>query len=143
MKKILLAVDGSDSCNKATLKASELAKMSGAEVTILNVIEDHINIQISNKNEVENIVKHHAQLKEESSSIVKGCANHFKDVPQKINTIQKEGIPSEVICKTAEEEEFDLVVVADMGRTAFKKFMLGSTTEKVVRHCKTSVLIVK
>lgn len=41
------------------------------------------------------------------------------------------------------EEEFDLVAMTTHGRTGIAHMLLGSTTEKVVRHAKTSVLTLR
>ena len=58
--------------------------------------------------------------------------------------VVKEGnYPAEDICKYADENNFDLLVIADKGDEKLKDKLLGSTTEKIVRKSKTSVLVVK
>jgi len=54
-----------------------------------------------------------------------------------------EGNPAEKICQVAEEEDYDMIVVADKGLGGIKRFFLGSISDKVVRHANTSVLVVK
>lgn len=126
MKKILIGVDGSDNSKKAAKKAAELFGYD-AEITLINVIEsavkeDHIK-EITQKN-----------LEKE--------ANFFKEKGLKVNIEIHYGHPAEMICQTAEKDNYDLIVLADK-REGIKRFLLGSTSDKVVRHAKTSVLIVK
>jgi len=62
----------------------------------------------------------------------------------KTKRVVKEGnYPAEDIVEYADENDFDLLVIADKGSKKLKDKLLGSTTEKIVRHAKTSVLVVK
>ena len=143
MKKILLAVDGSDSCNKAVTSVVELSYLiDDMEITVLNVVEDVVSPQTINKKEIKQEFERHKKYEETSQEIVQSCANNFNE-ECKVRRIVREGNPSTEICKVADEGDYDLVVVADMGRSAIKKFLLGSTTERVVKHCNKSVMVVK
>ncbi len=53
------------------------------------------------------------------------------------------GIPHQVICEAAQKWDADLVVIATHGYTGLRRFFLGSTTEKVVRHAPCPVLVVR
>ena len=53
------------------------------------------------------------------------------------------GLPFQVICDTARGEDADLLVVATHGYTGLRRFFLGSTAEKVVRHAPCPVLVVR
>ena len=43
MKKILVAVDGSENSRKAILKTKELAKLNSSDVVLLHVVNDVMN----------------------------------------------------------------------------------------------------
>lgn len=45
------------------------------------------------------------------------------------------------IIQAVEELDVDLVMVGSHGRTGFKRLMLGSVAEKIVRNCPTSVIV--
>ncbi|MEM9701457.1 MAG: universal stress protein [Planctomycetota bacterium] len=47
----------------------------------------------------------------------------------------------EAICKKAESADVDLAVVADRGHGLFTRFLMGSTSRFVLRHCKKSILV--
>jgi universal stress protein A len=61
----------------------------------------------------------------------------------KIATLQRPGVPYEEIVNVATELAVDLVVIATHGYTALKHFLLGSTTERVVRLAPCPVLVVR
>ncbi|MDZ7671916.1 MAG: universal stress protein [Halanaerobiales bacterium] len=48
-----------------------------------------------------------------------------------------------MICEYAENNGFDIIVLADKGIGGVKRFFLGSISDKVLRHAKVSVLVVK
>lgn len=143
MEKILLAVDGSDSCNKAVVKTNELAEKLNAEVTVLTVVERYMSPEIYSKFEAEKEIAEDKDLEKKGEEVVDSCINIFANNKLNIKKLVKKGRPAEVICQEADAGDYDLIILADLGRNAVKKFLLGSTTEKVVRHAKTSVLVVK
>jgi len=66
-----------------------------------------------------------------------------EDEPQiEITLVSKEGSPADVVLKTIEEEDIDLVVMGTSGKHGLDRFLLGSVTEKVVRSAKCPVLAV-
>lgn len=143
MKKILLAVDGSESCNKAVAETNDLAQKLGAEVTVLTVVEGYVTPELYSQSDAEKVVAKQKNMVKNGEKVVDSCVNIFNNKSLQINKMVKKGSPAEVICQTAEAEGYDLIVVADKGQNAIRRFLLGSTTEKVVRHAPTSVLVVK
>lgn len=150
LKKILVAVDGSESCYKVAKKAEDLALLCRSSVTFLTVIDSKFKLITSE----EQLEKHdrftEQQIRETKQSlnkckeIYKGCESSLESegLETKRDVIQGQN-PALNICEYAEKNEFDLIVIADKGRSYVKKFLLGSTTEKVVRHSNVSVLVVK
>lgn len=83
------------------------------------------------------------EVKEQGRKIVDRAADLFEERGIKIDKIVRSGSPADIICDYAEENNSDLIVVADKGLGGVKRFLLGSISDKVVRHAKTSVLVVK
>lgn len=52
------------------------------------------------------------------------------------------GVPWEVICRTADEENADLIIIGSHGYSGIDK-LLGTTAARVVNHTKRSVLVVR
>jgi len=53
------------------------------------------------------------------------------------------GTPYERIVEIAKSESADLIVIATHGYTGLKRFFMGSTAERVVRHAPCPVLVVR
>jgi universal stress protein A len=52
------------------------------------------------------------------------------------------GEPFHDICRIAEEEQIDLIVMGTHGRTGIRHALLGSVAERVMRHSPCPVLVV-
>ena len=68
------------------------------------------------------------------------CQGHCKHV--NIIPILKEGKPVDVILKTAEEEGVDQIIMGKSGKHGIEKFIIGSTTDRVVRRAKVPVNVI-
>lgn len=60
-----------------------------------------------------------------------------------IHTTTTIGNPALEVARFAEATEADVVVVASHGRTGLARVALGSVAERIVRHCKCPVLVIK
>lgn len=54
----------------------------------------------------------------------------------------RKGKPEDVILKTAEEEGVDQIIMGKSGKHGLERFIMGSTTERVVRKAKIPVNII-
>ncbi|MEC9490951.1 MAG: universal stress protein [Halanaerobiales bacterium] len=153
MKKILVAVDGSQSAQKAAQKAAELAEDLNAEVTLIHVYTESAEIPVNQFNEVasylsaetlENIMEQQEDtIKEKRQRILDDDAEFFEEKGIKPDKVLLHGDPADTVCDYAEENDFELIVVADKGHGKVERFLLGSISDKIVRHAKTSVMVVK
>lgn len=145
-KKILLPTDGSENAIKAGEYAISLADMSGAEITILNVVDtSYLNaipqpevresVDEELRNDMNNAVKKFKETIEENQ-----CNGTCKNINFKV--ILKEGNPSDIILKTIDEENTDQVVMGKSGKQGLEKFLLGRTTDKVVKESKVPVNVI-
>jgi len=53
------------------------------------------------------------------------------------------GNPAQAIVGLAEKESIDLIVMGTHGRTGFRRALMGSVSEAVVRHAKCPVLTIR
>ena len=149
MEKILVAVDGSPSSFEAAKKAALIAGSLNADVTLINVITDSINSPsnvLSSSLPMEQLQEimdqEERKLKEKSQKILDDAAVYFEEKGLEVKTVIQYSNPADKICDYAESERFDLIVLADKGH-GVKRFLLGSISDKVVRHADVSVLVVK
>lgn len=143
-KKILLPTDGSEFANKAAEHAIWIAGASGAEIIALNVIETSSLVGLPAE---DLIVRIKDMLKEEGRLALEhifemASKESLDDGDLKVTLKTKEGSPADVILRTIEDENIDLVVIGTSGKHGLDRFLLGSVTEKVVRSAKCPVLAV-
>jgi nucleotide-binding universal stress UspA family protein len=55
----------------------------------------------------------------------------------------RKGDPPEEILRAASDEQVDVIAMSTHGYSGFKRFMLGSVAEKVVRHAERPVFLVR
>lgn len=126
MRRIMVAVDGSDKSLQSAEKTAQLMAPE-SEITLINVIPEAVKEEQINE-KIEEMMARAAVYFEERDFIVKKEIHY--------------GHPAEVICNLADENEYELIVIADKGDED-RRFLLGSTSDRVIRHAKTSVLVVK
>ena len=150
MLKILVAIKGSESCSKVAKKAQEMALLCKGDVTFLTIVSSDFKL-ITSKEEMEVENKKMELKKTETEKALKTCSMVYGQCELvlgekglKTKRVVKEGNnPAEDIVEYADENNFDLLVIAAKGNESLKDKLLGSTTEKIVRYAKTSVLVVK
>lgn len=144
MKKILVALDGSENANKSLMEAKQLGMAFNSDITLLHVIEDLANPDAFSVNyTIGNAVTIQNELREQSGKLLDEYMENFKDYKGQVNTMTKRGKPGNTILEVAEEGNYDLVVLGSRGLGVFAGTMLGSVSNKVVHKVKSSVLIVK
>lgn len=153
MRKILIAVDGSDSAQKAAQKGAELADQLGAEATLIHVYAESAQIPVNQFNEVasylsaetmEEIMEQQEDtIKERRQKILDEDAEYFEEKGLDVEKVLLHGDPADEVCDYAEKNNFDLIIVADKGHGKVERFLLGSISDKIVRHANKSVMVVK
>lgn len=149
MRKLLLAVDGSKSSHKAAMKAADLGSAMDCEITIITVL-DFSTLELSEIqsyrpiDSLEDLIRRNkSELQKSGEHILEEAEKYFKEKEIEVNKVLEYGDPADMICEFAENNDFDIIVLADKGMGGVKRFFLGSISDKVIRHAKTSVLVVK
>jgi nucleotide-binding universal stress UspA family protein len=123
-RNILIATDGSTHSTAAASEAIGIAKRSGSKVIAVSVIGHEAEKEVANEY-VNKIVSLARQ----------------ENVPAEVLT--PIGKPHESIIEIAGGRGVDLIVMGAYGKTGFRKFLMGSTTEKVIGHSNCAVLVVR
>ncbi|MEF3254670.1 MAG: universal stress protein [Deferribacterales bacterium] len=142
VNKIMVPTDFSEASYKALKKASDLAEVFNAEIYLLHV--KNIDVALIEQYLSEDIIKelNEKAIKDLNESFEKQIKECVKS-GIKVNPVIKEGIAYQEILKAEGEFGVDLVVIASHTKTFFEDVLFGSTTEKVVRRSKKSVLVVR
>lgn len=140
-KKILIATDGSENAERAASYGVDIGRATGAEVYALYVVStEHA--------ETTRTVMGWTDAFEEYLANKGGAATGYvqnlgRDAGVKVEPVYLRGSPAEKILEYAEENNIDLIVMGTQGLTGIKKFLIGSVAEKVLRHSKVPVMIIR
>jgi glycine betaine transporter len=140
-RKILTAVDFSDSSRAAMREAADLAAKFGAELTLVHVRQGPTLAGLTEKIDDDRFLpsRHAAEaqlLDEWKQEALRRC-----DRP--VHALHLDGVPWERIIAQAREGDFDLIVVGCHGTTGVAHAVFGSVAEKVVRHASCPVFVVR
>lgn len=145
LKKILVAIDLSESSDFALLRAVELAKANAAELTILHVIEKkHIDELLDDY--LSKILPGSLWLTTEEyyQNLLREKANLLSNQKLTINqVIISKGKPAVKILSYAKKHKFDLLVIGAHGNYSIRDSFVGTTAEYIADKTKCPVLIVK
>lgn len=137
IEKILVPTDGSAFSERAFDYAIHIAKLSGAHILALHVIYVPPPKPLDPTGISRRMVR-------QGEICLESLKKKGKDAGLDINTkLTLSRSVSEAILKEASDGEFDLIVMGSHGLTGFRKFVLGSVSEAVVRRSVCPVLVVK
>jgi len=145
-KRILVTTDFSEAGDHAIPHAFRMAADHGAEVLLLHVLETIVapNPLYAHYYPTDLLtpeIRARAESDARQALLERVPNDTLAAVPHRI--VITHGMPGEEIIRTAQEEQADLVVISTHGRTGLKRFFLGSTAERVVRHVECPVLVVR
>lgn len=142
-KRILVPTDGSEITSHAVATAVELAKVHGAQLLTLSVMEPFPYSAVSEIQPVPPQEFIDAQQRVALRRVEDVCAvAAAQGLSCKGHTI--EALHAwEAIVDHAKAENVDLIVMASHGRSGLAALLLGSETQKVLNHIDLPVLIVK
>lgn len=140
-RQILIATDGSKASENAAYLGIKFASQYGAKVYAVYVINvtDYDSIILDESWAIEQCVECEKKGHNATSSVVEKA----KFVGLEAESAILKGSPAEKILDFADEHEVDMIVVGSLGKGGIERFALGSVSEKVVRHAKVPVLIVR
>ena len=136
----LCPIDFSDSSRHAFDLAAALVEPGGKGITLLRVLE--LPVTYSGESPRADLV---GELDRRSGSQLAAWADELRGrctVP--VTTRSQVGRPgAQILAVLADDPTFDLVAMGSHGRTGIKRLLLGSVTEKVVRHARRPVLVAR
>ena len=147
MKKILVPVDYSKTSAIAFDAAFEIAKKDNAELVVLNVVEEATpdSYRISGewqKADWEDRIYTFELLKKSKAQLEK-IVKDPKYSAVKITGELRLGNPFHGITTIVTEQKVDLIVIGTKGHSKLAEMVIGTNTEKVVRHSRCPVLTVQ
>jgi nucleotide-binding universal stress UspA family protein len=150
MKKILIALDYNPTAQEVAEIGFSLAKTMNAEVILLHVISDKTYYSSSEYSPIMGfpgyvdiatlLLEGDDGIKKKSIQFLEKTKQHLGD--ENIQIIVEEGDFAETILKTANVLNADVVVMGSLSRKWLENIVLGSVTEKVLRHTTIPLFII-
>jgi nucleotide-binding universal stress UspA family protein len=133
---ILVPTDGSDQADTAIDHAASLARQHGATIHLLYVADTNRDSVTTLGGQVVDA------LEAEGEQILENATERLDDALEVADAIET-GDPVETILDYAELVDADLIVMGTHGRRGIDRYLLGSTTERVVRLSSIPVLTIR
>ena len=139
IKNILAPTDMSELSQAGVRYALDLARRVGAEVTVYHVLSPDELMQRELGGQLSHILEKYEQ------TLQKFLDAHFSDILPlvEVHTKVEIGVPDDNIVQEAEKTGTDMVVLSTHGRTGLSHILVGSVTERVVRHAPCPVLSIR
>ncbi|MCF3594406.1 universal stress protein [Rhodobacteraceae bacterium LMO-12] len=142
---ILAPYDGSKNADRALDKAAQMAKLTGAKVSLLTVYRHHSMLEaslsmvrVSDPGRIDDAMREHAS----------GIAEHGKTLlreagVESVRAFVRSGRPARAIHEFAGKHEVDLIILGSRGLgSSGDGYLLGSVSHKVTGLSKCPVLVV-
>jgi nucleotide-binding universal stress UspA family protein len=150
VKKVLIALDYNPTAQKVAEVGFSFAKAMNAEIILLHVISDPVYYYSTEYSPIMgfNGFMETSQIQLDSVDGLKQAALHFLDKSRQhlgdksIQTLLKEGDFAESILQTAKELHADVIILGSHSRKWLENIVMGSVTEKVLRHTPLPLFII-
>lgn len=155
IKKILYTTDLSPNARYAFSYAASLANRFDASITIFHVLEDisptadSLAINIMGKEKWDDLRSDNEKevLDTIKSRLAKFCEDVQAELPScpfiTDNIMVKIGKPVDEILQEVKNNGYDMVVMGAHGHGVLSDAIMGSVSRRVVRRCKTPVLVIR
>ncbi|HVF45575.1 MAG TPA: universal stress protein [Pyrinomonadaceae bacterium] len=141
---ILVPTDFSECARRAVPFAAELARLLGARVICLYVVEPVVQpagwAPVAEPMPAAELGE---RLEEAAARDLPAFSKSEEFAGLEVEDVTAHGEPAAEIVRAAEERGAGLIVISSHGRTGIGRILFGSTAESVVRHARCPVLVVK
>jgi nucleotide-binding universal stress UspA family protein len=134
-KNLLLATDGSPSCEDAVARAIELARDQAANLTAISVVYTNDEYMALAPGIVDELI---TKAKEKLGRIEQKASA----AGVKISSVVKEGEAYEAITNLARENDIDMIIMGSHGKKGLQRLLMGSVTERTIGYALCPVLVV-
>jgi nucleotide-binding universal stress UspA family protein len=143
LKRILVPTDFSRHADDALEHAMDLGERYNAEITLLHVDEFSVSPMDSEEIGDESIAVFRERVRQCWEDNFERLRSGMEGRRIRGRTLVLPGRSYKVIVEEAEEQAYDMVVMATRGRTHLSSYLIGSTVERVVRLSRQPVLSIR
>jgi nucleotide-binding universal stress UspA family protein len=142
--RIVVGTDGSETAGEAVRQAIDLAKLTGAELSVVSAYQPVSSRRVQGEQlDAPADVQHEIGPREDVNLVLEAAAADARKagVEAQVHPVQAD--PADAILNVAEETGADLIVVGNKGMTGARRYLLGSVPNNVSHHAPCSVIIVR
>jgi nucleotide-binding universal stress UspA family protein len=144
VRSIIVPTDFSECARHAAPVAASLARLLGAAVVCVHVLEPVAQpVGWTPVGEAMPAADLGEQLEESAARDLPAFSESEEFAGLEVEDVIVRGEPAAEIVRVAEERGAGLIVISSRGRTGLGRILFGSTAESVVRHARCPVLVVK
>jgi len=144
IRSILVPTDFSECARHAVPAAAQFARLTGARVVCLHVVEPVVPaVGWAPVAEALPLADVGERLEDSAARELPKVAAGAEFAGLDVEDVIAHGEAASEIVRVAGERRVDLIVISSHGRTGLGRILFGSTAEAVVRHAPCPVLVVK
>ena len=142
--RIVVGTDGSDTAEEAVSQAIDLAKLTGATLSVVSAFAPVSKRRIQGEQEgAPSDIANQIGPREDVNLVLDAAAAKARGEGIEVQTHPVEADPADAILNVAEQVDADLIVVGNKGMTGARRYLLGSVPNNVSHHAPCSVIIVR
>jgi nucleotide-binding universal stress UspA family protein len=142
--RIVVGTDGSETAAEAVRQAVDLAKLSGATLSIVSAFAPVPKRRVQGEQSgAPADVQYEIGPREDVNLVLDAAAAAARTEGIEVQTHPVQADPAEAILDVAEKTKADLIVVGNKGMTGARRYLLGSVPNNVSHHAPCSVIIVR
>jgi nucleotide-binding universal stress UspA family protein len=142
--RIVVGTDGSETASEAVRQAVDLAKLSGATLSIVSAYSPVSKGRVQGEQvDAPADVQYEIGPREDVNLTLQAAVAEAKKAGVEAQPHPVQDDPAEAILKVAEQTNADLIVVGNKGMSGPRRFLLGSVPNNVSHHAPCSVIIIR
>ena len=142
--RIVVGTDGSETAAEAVRRAVDLAKLAGAQLSIVSAYAPVSKRRVEGEQlDAPADVQYEIGPREDVNLVLDAAAAQARKEGIEVQTHPVEADPAEAILNVAEQTKADLIIVGNKGMTGARRYLLGSVPNNVSHHAPCSLMIVR
>jgi nucleotide-binding universal stress UspA family protein len=137
-KHILVPLDGSVTAEQALSHAIGLARLSGAKLILIRILEPFPPVRSMSQADIRRVKQ---QAREWAEEYFEGISVDLGEQNVLHEMVILDGRASVMIEQFAEQNDIDLILLSSRGSTGLTRWLMGSVADRVVRGAKIPVLL--
>ncbi len=138
--EILVAIDGSKASEQAFSVATEEARLHGARLHAIYVVETGLFSSLPADNTVEIMYR---ALEKEGEQVLARARALSAEKGLTLTTHMKQGHAGNEIVSLAERQKVNLIIIGSHGKGKADRLLLGSVSNYVITHGMVSAMVVR